>query len=127
MSIPDPWPDAGPTLSEDAITADPRTAGVNTPWRAALAVAELLVAVLLAVGTRWAWGHVTVPIRLPDSYGISDTVTRLMGSWVVVAVALATVAGLLVVDAVRQTVLAWGTGRTRKARNAESGRNTGET
>lgn len=128
MSIPEPWPDAGPTFSEDAIAVDGRSTRMNQPWRALVAVAEVLLAALLVVTALWSWRRGIVSIPLPRSYGVTDVVTRLVGSWLALSVALTTVAGLLVVNAVRQAVLAWGTGRRRKARSgADTGRNAGET
>jgi hypothetical protein len=77
-------------------------------WRTALAVAEVVVAALLAFGARWAWGRGIVSIQLPAPGGATDVVTRMLGNWPTLAVAAGTVAGLLVMDAARQLMLAPG-------------------
>jgi hypothetical protein len=75
---------------------------LHEPWRLAVAAVELL----LAAGAMWTafacWGSAlgTVTVHLPDG---TDLVSRTYaGNWVAGAVGLATLAGLLVVDAVRE-------------------------
>lgn len=114
--IPESWSDAGPMLSEDAVTGNARATRMNQPWRAWVAAAEVLLAALLIVAALWAWGRGSVPMELPASDGTVDVLTRVVGSWLTLAVLFGTVAGLFVVDAFRQLVLAVGTGRRRKAR-----------
>jgi hypothetical protein len=96
----------GPKLSED--TGDPprRSAGLHQPWRSAVAGIELVVAAGLVFVAWWAWRNGFVMITLPEPDGSTDVVTRSVGSWLTGAVAAATVAGLLVIDAFRQVVLA---------------------
>lgn len=104
-----PARDAGP---------DPRTrskrreARLNQPMRALVAAAELALAVALGFAVAWAWQRGSVPYELPasDNPAVPDAVRRWSGPWIGTAFALAAVAGLLVLDAVRQLMLAVGGG-----------------
>lgn len=69
--------------------------------------------VLLVFAAFRAWGRAVVPIELPRLPASSGAVTRLLGSWIALSVASVTVAGLLVLDACRQLVLAWRVRRPR--------------
>ncbi|WP_433870383.1 hypothetical protein [Saccharopolyspora sp. CA-218241] len=80
--------------------------GVHQPWRTAIAAVELLIALGLAVTAWWAWGRGIVPIYLPGPGGATDVVTRSVGSWLATAIAAGGVGALLVLDAIRQLVLA---------------------
>lgn len=76
---------------------------INQPWRSAIAVGELMVAgllVLLALQC-WRWGIVPTGSSEPG-----QTVLRYLGSWLSLAIGSMSVAGLLVVDALRQLLLA---------------------
>lgn len=91
----------------DGAPADPApAAGANQPWRAGLALGELVGAVLLVLLARWCWHRSVLPIPLPAPGGGTDVVTRVYGNWVAVALALVGVAALLLVDVVRELVLA---------------------
>jgi len=100
-----PARDAGP---------DPRTrprrpeARLNEPMRALVAAGEFVLAVALGFAVVWAWRRGSVPYELPasDNPAVPDTVQRWSGPWIGAAFALAAVAGLLVLDAVRQLMLA---------------------
>jgi hypothetical protein len=112
MSDPEPWPD-GPKMSEDAL-AEPGVAlggRLHQPWRALIAAAEVLFALLLVLSAWWAWRWATMPIELPAQEGVTGVVTRMVGSWVVAAVGAVTLAGLLLLDSFRQLMLAL---RTRR-------------
>jgi hypothetical protein len=121
VTTPEPWPADGPKLSVDAtedlehVDAPTGSAGLNQPWRAAVAGIELVIAVALLVAAWWAWGRGTVTIYLPGPQGAVDVVTRSIGSWLAAAVGAVTLAGLLVLDGIRQVVLA------SRARGRESG------
>lgn len=78
------------------------------PPRRLVAAIEALVAAGLVVLAVWAWRHATIAVRLPesDNPAIPDFTSRLSGPWVAAAFMAATVAGLLVLDALRQTLAA---------------------
>ena len=102
MTVAEPWPADGPRLSEDDLDAAAEPARLHQPWRAALAGIEVVVALVLALTGWWLWGRGYLPVHLP---GTPDT-HRLVGSWLSLAVAAVTIAALLGLDAIRQTVLA---------------------
>lgn len=76
--------------------------------RGVVAALELPAVAALAVLAVWAWRRASIPMRLPefDNPAIPDTTGRLSGPWAAFAVLAATVAGLFVLDGVRQVVLA---------------------
>jgi hypothetical protein len=82
-----------------------KPARLHRPWRALIAVVE----VVLAAGAVWAafpvWrlGVKTLTVTLSD--GTVLTSTRFVGSWMTGAIALGLVAAILLVDAVREVVL----------------------
>lgn len=82
-----------------------RAARLNQPWRGALAVVEVLVAVLFAVAVPWVWQRGIVPIEL-EMPGSAGTVTRYVGSWLAIAIGMGTAAALLLLNALRQLLLA---------------------
>jgi hypothetical protein len=81
---------------------------LNRPARWLIAAAEVAAAGALAVLTVWAWRRAMIPVELPefDNPAIPRYVSRMSGPWAAAAVGAATVAGLLVLDAVRHAVLA---------------------
>lgn len=85
----------------------------NQPWRGGLAAAELVLAALLLFAARWCWQRGVLPIPMPAPGGI-DIVTRMYGSWIGTAIALGGLAALLVVDAVRELLLALRAPRRRR-------------
>jgi hypothetical protein len=80
---------------------------LNRPLRAGLAAAELLLAVTSVLVAMWAWRQTVIMVELPptDNPVIPRFTTATDGRWMAAAVALGTLAGLLVLDAVRQAVL----------------------
>ena len=82
-----------------------RAARLNQPWRGALAAVEVLVAAFLVVAVPWVWQRGIVPIQLqmPGSGGV---VTRHVGSWLTLAIGMGTVAAILLLNALRQLLLA---------------------
>ncbi len=82
-----------------------RAARLNQPWRGAVAVVEVLVAALLLVAVPWVWQRGIVPIQL-QARGSAGTVTRDIGSWLAIAIAMGTVAAVLLLNALRQLLLA---------------------
>lgn len=83
-----------------------RQARLNKPWRAAVAVVELVLAglaVWLAFGL-WSDGVTVIPT--PDGNGGFVELTRYHGDSLAGAIGLGLLAALLAVDAVRQLMLA---------------------
>ncbi|PRW63868.1 hypothetical protein [Actinopolyspora mortivallis] len=95
------------------------SAELHQPWRLGVCGAELVLAALLVVGALLAWDRSVVTIEVPGASG-GTVVSRMLGSWVTLAVAAVTAAGLLVLDGSRQLVL--GTRpRRRRARAGSRG------
>ena len=101
-----------PVLDEAPAAGPP--AGVNQPWRAGLALGEVVVAVLLLLLARWCWHQSLQVIPLPVPGGGTDVVTRMYGNWVAIAIGLSGAALLLVVDVVREVALALRAPRRRR-------------
>ncbi|MGP4015201.1 hypothetical protein [Saccharopolyspora sp. 5N708] len=119
MTNPEPRPSDALELTADpagGVDSSTGSAGLNQPWRAAVAGIELVVAVALLLAAWWSWRHGTVTIFLPGPQGAVDVVTRSIGSWLAGAVAAVTLAGLLLLDAIRQLMLA-----SRARRRAANG------
>lgn len=106
MSVTEPE-EPDPRGDSDAETPVPDEGRVNQPWRAVIAAVEVVVAVLLVVAAVWSWNHALIAIEVPELPPSAPPVSRMMGDWIALAVLAVTVAGLLVLDAVRQSVLAW--------------------
>ncbi|SDR10822.1 hypothetical protein SAMN04489718_3563 [Actinopolyspora saharensis] len=68
---------------------------------------ELVLAALLVAAAFPAWGNSVVHIDLPAASG-GVVVSRMLGSWVVLAVLAVTAAGLLLLDGLRQLMLGVG-------------------
>jgi hypothetical protein len=96
------------TAATDELVAPPPTepGALHKPWRAFVALAELVlagVAVWFAFDF-WPRGIAKIVEHYPN--GIVLESTRFIGSWMALAILLGTVAAVLVVDAVRQVALA---------------------
>ncbi|WP_344125130.1 hypothetical protein [Saccharopolyspora halophila] len=102
---PEPWSADGPKLNVDEPAAR-SGARLNQPWRAAVAGLELVVAIALTLFAFWAWQRGVITVHLPGPDGAREVVTRSLGSWLTGAVGAVTLAGLLLIDAIRQLVLA---------------------
>jgi hypothetical protein len=93
-------PDAAPTL--------------NQPWRAWLALGEVVLAAVAVLVGIWCWHRGIVPIVTPTGNGTPPLVSIVFyGNWMSGAIGLCTVAALLVLDALREIVLALRTRRRR--------------
>jgi len=96
------------TAATDELVAPPPTepGALNKPWRAFVALAELVVAGVAVwfAFDFWPRGIAKIVERYPD--GIVLESSRWIGSWMALAIRLGTVAAVLVGDAVRQAVLA---------------------
>lgn len=80
--------------------------GLNQPWRGLVALAELIVAGLVLWAAFWCWSKAGYTITLVLGDGTELRSTRSVGHWMAAAIALGTVTGVLVLDALRQIVLA---------------------
>jgi hypothetical protein len=79
---------------------------LHRPWRALVALAEVIlaaVAIWLAFPL-WHMGVKTLTVNLSD--GVVLTSTRYIGSWMASAIGLGLLTALLLVDAVRELLLA---------------------
>ncbi len=95
-------------MATDELVPPPPTeqARLNKPARALVALAELVAAAVAVWFAFDLWPRGIAPIveRYPN--GIVLESTRWVGSWMALAILLGTVAAVLVVDAVRQVLLA---------------------
>lgn len=96
-----PW--QGPADHEE-----PEARPLNRPVRWLIACVEVAFVVGFGLLAAWAWDRATVPVRLPDyeNPAIPDVVDRQSGPWTAAAVGLGLLAALLLMDAVRQAILA---------------------
>jgi hypothetical protein len=76
------------------------------PWRALVALGELVVAAVAVWFAFDVWPRGIAKIVENYGNGIVLESTRWSGSWISLAIVLGTVAGVLVLDAVRQVLLA---------------------
>ncbi len=83
----------------------PEPPKLHQPKRAFVAAGEVVLGVLLVLVAVWCWQrgveHHSYPV--PDREPLEAT--RYRGNWIGTAVALVTATGVLLLDAVRQTVL----------------------
>lgn len=91
---------------------------LNQPWRALVAVVELVLAGLAVWLAFRLWADAVTVIPMPDGDGGHVDLTHHDGGLVAGAIALGLAAALLVVDAVRQLLLAL---RVRPRRRAVAG------
>ncbi|MCT2585658.1 hypothetical protein [Actinophytocola gossypii] len=108
----------------EELVAPPPTepARLHRPARAAVALAELLAAAgLVAAAVWWAWPNGFATIVTVARDGTELTSERTSGNWLAAAIGLGALAALLLVDAVRQVVLAVRT-RPRPRRSAKVAR-----
>jgi hypothetical protein len=80
---------------------------LNQPWRAWLALGEVVLATVAVLVGIWCWHRGIVPIVTPTGNGTPPLVSIVFyGNWMSGAIGLCTVAALLVLDALREIVLA---------------------
>jgi hypothetical protein len=93
--------------AEELVAPPPTEPGrLHKPWRAVAALVEVVVAavaVWLAFDV-WPRGIARIVEHYPNNIVLEST--RWVGSWMSLAILLGTVAALLVLDALRQVVLA---------------------
>jgi hypothetical protein len=107
------------TVGTDTDTETEQETGEPTlhqPKRALIAVGEVVLVALLVPAAVWCWnrGVVHYSFPVPDQPPLEST--RFKGNWIGGSVGLVTVAGVLLLDAIRQTVLAV---RTRGRKQVE--------
>ncbi|NKQ58387.1 hypothetical protein HFP15_36600 [Amycolatopsis sp. K13G38] len=92
---------------------------LHRPWRALVALGEVVLAAvaLWAAFRFWDSGVKTLTVNLTD--GTVLTSTRYLGSWMAGAIGLGTLTAILLVDAVREVLLAVRAKHRRKRRDAE--------
>lgn len=90
------WPAEPPPPSER----------LHQPWRALIVLVELVLAALSFWAATLCWSNVVAPVVLRLGDGTELTSTRYEGDWVAAAIGLGALACLLLVDAVRQLLLA---------------------
>jgi hypothetical protein len=96
-----------PQATEAVVAPPPTEPGrLHRPGRALVALAELLVAGAAIWGAFWAWPHGFATITTVVADGTVLESERVFGNWVGAAVGFGTVASVLVLDAVRQLLLA---------------------
>lgn len=88
--------------------------GLNRPVRWVIAAVETLVAAAAVLSGIWLWHAGIVGISYPVGDDTMLDSTRLLGDHAGGAIALVTVAGLLMIDAVRQAALASHASHRRK-------------
>ena len=98
-----------PQIAEESLAPEAppvERRGLNQPWRGLVALAELIVAGLVLWAAFWCWSKADTTITLVLGDGTELRSTRSVGHWMAAAIALGTVSGVLVLDALRQVVLA---------------------
>jgi hypothetical protein len=85
---------------------EPGAPALHQPKRALIAIGEVVLIVLLVWAATWCWNrgvlHYSYPV--PDHPPLEST--RFKGNWIGASIGLVTVAGVLLLDALRQTLLA---------------------
>ncbi|WP_461123327.1 hypothetical protein [Saccharothrix stipae] len=119
---PDPGqdPGTGPASATAPTTSAPEPGpdapALHQPKRAFVAAGEVVLIALLVWAAVWCWnrGVVHYSYAVPDQPPLEST--RFKGNWIGTSVGLVTIAGVLLLDAVRQTLLAV---RTRGRKQVE--------
>jgi hypothetical protein len=93
---------------------------LHRPWRSLVAAIEVVVAGLAVWAAFPVWQHGVRTLTQVLSDGTVLVSTRYVGSWMAGAIGLAMVAAILLVDVVRELVLA-GRVRTSRHRGRRSG------
>lgn len=85
----------------------PSSTRLHQPWRLAVAAGETVVAVLAVVFALMSWRHGVTHMVTPLSGGRPPLVTTIFyGNWMTYAIALVTVAAFLLLDGIREVLLA---------------------
>ncbi len=81
-------------------------ARLNKPWRGLVAVAEVVLAALAVWGVFWFWRGASAQVSTTSDDGAVLVSQRLFGGMLAASIGLGILAGILLVDAVRQLALA---------------------
>lgn len=79
---------------------------LHQPKRALIAAGEVAAVVLLGFAAHWCWQRGVVRLEYPVNSGAPLVSTRYHGNWIGGSIALVTLAAVLALDVIRQTVLA---------------------
>lgn len=95
-------------MSEKAAPEKPltRPERLHQPWRGLVAGAEVVAAALAVWGAFAMWGPGVRTLTMTLSDGLVLVSTRYVGSWMAGSIGLGAIAVLLLVDAVREMLLA---------------------
>ncbi|NUT97661.1 MAG: hypothetical protein HOY78_37125 [Saccharothrix sp.] len=80
--------------------------GLHQPKRAIVAGVEVVAVVALAFAVAWCWDRGVLRYSYPVTDHAPLESTRYLGNWIGAAIGLATLGGVLLLDAGRQVVLA---------------------
>jgi hypothetical protein len=108
-------------VDEDIEPADPPVVrrGLHQPVRAAIALAELVLAGFAILATAaWVWPRSSYTVVTVLDDGTRFESVRNVGHWMALGIVLGAIAGVLVLDAMRQLMLAV---RARPLRDDSSG------
>lgn len=94
-----------PVAGEPEIVVPHVWHGLHQPWRALVALAELIGAGVAVWGAFALWDHGIRPVILLLNDGSRLEAVRHDGGWLALAIVLGTTAIVLVLDAIRQLVL----------------------
>lgn len=109
-------------IAEEAVAPagqPPGPARLHRPWRSLVALGELAGAALAILLAFWCWDRGIVPVVTLLEDGTRLESTRHVGHWLAAAIGLGAVAAVLVLDALRQVLLAV---RVRPRRESIAGR-----
>ncbi|MFD5824256.1 hypothetical protein [Lentzea sp. NPDC060358] len=106
-----------PETFVDETAEEPAGPGLHQPKRWLVAAGEVVAVVLLVIAAVWCWNRGVVRLEYPVDGREPLISTRLHGNWLGTAAAAVTLAVVLVLDAVRQVLLAV---RTRPQKAADS-------
>lgn len=87
--------------------SDKHADSVNRPWRAVVALVELILAAGASWAATWAWSHVVTHVTMRAEDGTALTSRIYDGPWTAAAIGFGLLAALLFVDLVRELMLAW--------------------
>ncbi|MGI5504289.1 hypothetical protein [Lentzea sp. CA-135723] len=105
------------TVVAEPAQAPPAEPGLHQPKRGLIAAGEIVAVVLLVILAIWCWNRGVVRLEYPIDGRDPLISTRYHGNWLGTSIAAATLAVVLVLDAVRQIMLAV---RTRPQEVAEA-------
>lgn len=81
-------------------------ARLNKPWRGLVAAVEVVLAAVAVWGVFWFWSGASVQVATTSDDGAVLVSQRLFGGMLAAAIGLGILSGILLVDAVRQLLLA---------------------